>query len=135
MKTQIEACLAGLPKDDTHPFLGRNTGRARFAGSWSVRLRSGGFHISHIHHTGWISSALYISLPKEVAALPDGATGPGALMFGVPDETLDLDLTPRRVEPPRVGRLVIFPSYFWHGTIPFESEQPRLTVAFDALPA
>jgi hypothetical protein len=107
----------------------------RFAGSWSVRLRSGGFHISHIHHSGWISSALYIALPDEVAALPDDTAGPGALTFGVPDETLGLELTPRRIEPPRVGRLVIFPSYFWHGTLPFESEQPRMTVAFDALPA
>ena len=135
VKAQIEACLADLPADEKHPFLGRNTGRTRFAGSWSVRLRSGGFHISHIHHSGWISSALYISLPDEVAALPEGSAGPGALAFGVPDEALGLDLTPRRVEPPRVGRLVIFPSYFWHGTIPFESEQPRMTVAFDALPA
>jgi tetratricopeptide (TPR) repeat protein len=135
VKAQIEARLADLPMDDRHPFLGRNTGRTRFAGSWSVRLRSGGFHISHIHHTGWISSALYISLPDEVAALPENTAGPGALAFGVPDEALGLDLTPRRVEPPRVGRLVIFPSYFWHGTLPFESEQPRMTVAFDALPA
>jgi hypothetical protein len=30
---------------------------------------------------------------------------------------------------------VLFPSYFWHGTLPFESDQPRMTVAFDALPA
>ena len=135
LERQIEARLAELPTDADHPFLGRNTGRLRFAGSWSVRLRSGGFHISHIHHTGWISSALYVSLPDEVAALANGAAGPGALAFGVPDQALGLDLAPRRVEPPRVGRLVIFPSYFWHGTIPFESEQPRLTVAFDALPA
>jgi hypothetical protein len=30
--------------------------------------------------------------------------------------------------------LVLFPSYFWHGTVPFASEQARLTVAFDVLP-
>ena len=30
--------------------------------------------------------------------------------------------------------LVLFPSYFWHGTVPFVSDQPRLTVAFDAVP-
>jgi tetratricopeptide (TPR) repeat protein len=135
LEKQIENKLAELPMDEKHPFLGRNTRRLRFAGSWSVRLRSGGFHISHIHHTGWISSALYVSLPDQVAALADGTIGQGALTFGIPDENLGLELTPRRVETPRVGRLVIFPSYFWHGTIPFESEQPRLTVAFDALPA
>jgi hypothetical protein len=53
----------------------------------------------------------------------------------VPDAALGLDLPPRRIERPQVGRLVIFPSYLWHGTLPFESEQPRLTVAFDAVPA
>jgi hypothetical protein len=30
---------------------------------------------------------------------------------------------------------VLFPSYFWHGTMPFESKDYRLTVAFDAAPA
>ena len=134
LRRQIEATLDELPIDPDHPFLGRNNGEIRFAGSWSVRLRSGGFHISHIHHTGWISSALYVSLPGEVASSKQEG-GPGALAFGVPDHALGLDLPPRRVETPRVGQLVIFPSYFWHGTIPFESAQPRLTVAFDALPA
>jgi tetratricopeptide (TPR) repeat protein len=133
LDSQIGGALSQLPVDANHPFLGRNTGRVRFAGSWSVRLRSGGFHISHIHHTGWLSSALYVSLPEEVAK-SEQEGGPGALAFGVPDQALGLDLPPRRVETPRVGRLVIFPSYFWHGTIPFKSAAPRLTVAFDALP-
>jgi hypothetical protein len=35
---------------------------------------------------------------------------------------------------PEVGTLVLFPSYMWHGTVPFTSQQPRLTVAFDLLP-
>jgi hypothetical protein len=57
------------------------------------------------------------------------------LTFGVPSSAFNLDLTPRRIERPEIGRLVIFPSYFWHGTVPFESESPRLTVAFDMVPA
>jgi len=35
---------------------------------------------------------------------------------------------------PSVGLLVLFPSYFWHGTVPFRSHQARLSVAFDAVP-
>lgn len=129
----IRRCLADLPVDPNHPFLGRNTGRAAFAGSWSVRLRSEGFHISHIHQQGWLSSACYIGLPPE---LGDDAENPaGWLQFGVPDAALGLDLAPRRLVRPERGRLVLFPSYFWHGTLPFESASPRLTVAFDALPA
>jgi hypothetical protein len=28
----------------------------------------------------------------------------------------------------------LFPSYMWHGTIPFRSDEPRMTVAFDVVP-
>jgi len=44
--------------------------------------------------------------------------------------SLDAELSVR----PEVGLLVLFPSYFWHGTLPFHSEQLRLTVAFDVVP-
>lgn len=126
----IARTTAALGHDPRHPFLRRNSGKAQFAGSWSVRLRSEGFHISHIHPAGWLSSACYIDLPPEV-----GSGDAGALAFGVPDAELKLDLPPRRVVRPRTGQLVLFPSFMWHGTIPFESAQPRLTVAFDAIPA
>ena len=131
----INGAVAGLPSDPAHPFLSRSTGRTRFLGSWSVRLRSGGFHVSHIHQQGWLSSALYIALPPEVGGPSDQDLPPGALAFGIPEVGLGLDLSPRRVEIPRPGELVVFPSYFWHGTIPFESQDYRLTVAFDAVPA
>ena len=36
---------------------------------------------------------------------------------------------------PEPGRLVLFPSYLWHGTAPFETDESRLTIAFDVLPA
>ena len=125
----VEGWLAQLPRDDSHPFLARNSGVISFAGSWSVRLRSAGYHTNHIHQEGWLSSAFYVSLPSEV-----GASGAGALTFGVPDAALGIDLAPRRIAVPRAGRLVLFPSYFWHGTLPFESAQPRTTMAFDAVP-
>lgn len=130
IKREVEARLGNLPDDATHPFLARNTRAIQFVGSWSVRLRSQGFHISHMHPEGWLSSALYIDLPPEV-----GLSDAGALAFGIPDAALNLDLGPRRIVRPKPGQLVVFPSYFWHGTIPFESDTDRLTVAFDALPA
>lgn len=126
----VEARLRTLPSDPTHPFLARNTGAIRFSGSWSVRLRSAGFHVSHIHPSGWLSSALYVSLPKAVRQ----GKGQGELAFGAPDAALGLDLPPRRTVKPHEGQLVIFPSYLWHGTTPFEDDAPRLTAAFDALP-
>ena len=32
---------------------------------------------------------------------------------------------------PEPGLLVLFPSYMWHGTVPFSSAEQRLTCAFD----
>jgi hypothetical protein len=85
-----------------------------------------------------LSSALYVELPDAIvqAGRTAAANQPseGALTFGVPSSVFGLDLSPRRIERPEVGRLVIFPSYFWHGTMPFVSESPRLTIAFDMVP-
>ena len=133
---QVEAWLATLPNEPTHPFLRRNTGRIGFKHSWSVRLRDSGFHINHIHQDGWLSSAFYVSLPPEVAVGVDaaGAEPQGMLTFGAPDASLGLDLSPKRIIHPQAGTLTLFPSYVWHGTTPFTSASPRLTVAFDALP-
>lgn len=130
LRDAIEARLLDLPRDPQHPFLARNTGRIAFPTSWSVRLRSAGNHVSHVHPLGWMSSAFYIALPDEVTE----GTGQGCLTFGVPDAALGLDLPPRRLVQPQEGRLVLFPSYLWHGTTPFKSAQTRLTVAFDMLP-
>jgi hypothetical protein len=35
---------------------------------------------------------------------------------------------------PKPGRLVLFPSYMWHGTVPFTTDEARMTIAFDAVP-
>lgn len=131
IREAVASVLAGLPHQPDHPFLSRNSGRFSFAGSWSVRLKSEGFHINHIHQQGWLSSASYVALPPGIG----GQRHAGCLQFGVPDSRLGLNLPPRRIVTPQEGMLVLFPSYMWHGTLPFESAAPRLTVAFDALPA
>jgi predicted Zn-dependent protease len=113
------------------PLRRRNRGASRYNGSWSVRLHSAGYHTSHVHPRGWISSACYIQLPDSMRA---GHTAEGILSFGAPGmittPSLDAELSVR----PELGQLVLFPSYFWHGTLPFHSEQARLTVAFDVVP-
>jgi tetratricopeptide (TPR) repeat protein len=109
----------------------RNRGAYRFNGGWSVRLRSAGFHNSHVHPRGWISSACYIDLPDGM----DDSKTDGCLSFGVPGMHTTPSLSVERIVRPQVGMLVLFPSYFWHGTVPFTSDRKRLTVAFDVVPA
>ncbi|KFN42094.1 2OG-Fe(II) oxygenase family protein [Arenimonas metalli] len=129
----IERWLPSLPDDASHPFLSRKANRMRMSGSWSVKLWSSGRHVNHIHPEGWMSSAFYVSLPPSVRQ--QAAEGhAGHLQFGQPPAELGLDLAPRRILRPEPGHLALFPSYLWHGTVPFEDEQPRMTVAFDLVP-
>lgn len=128
----VRAYVADLPPiDPSHPLLRhRRDRRIRFAGSWSVRLRSGGRHSNHVHPAGWISSALYVALPERRTGEPADA---GWLTLGQPDAGLGLDVPPNRKIEPLAGRLVLFPSWMWHGTLPF-AQGERLTVAFDVSP-
>ena len=127
-----ERVIAVLPTDATHPFLARRAKRPTPVGSWSVRLKGGGgHHVSHFHNEGWMSSAYYARLPQVTTA--DWAAHQGWIQFGVPPAVFNVDLPPRRIVEPAPGRLVLFPSYMLHGTLPFGAGD-RLTAAFDFQP-
>jgi tetratricopeptide (TPR) repeat protein len=119
---------SGLPPEDArHPLLKHRSQGLAFGPSWSVRLSGGGFHAAHFHPGGVLSSACYISLPPELAGNPERQ---GWLEIGRPPVELGLDLAPLASFEPKPGRLVLFPSYLFHGTRPFGAGE-RLTVAFD----
>jgi thioredoxin-like negative regulator of GroEL len=133
IEAPIRAYLARLDPNRPHPTDRRRRNGFTFAGSWSVQLQAGGFHINHVHPRGWVSSAYYVDVPAS-----GGAEREGWLKFGEPG-------MPRPVCPPdhfvesRAGRLVLFPSFFWHGTVPFTAGPGgaggrRLTAAFDVVP-
>jgi len=128
----VEQYVAGLPPiEPQHPLLGFRRDRpVRFAGSWSVRLRDSGYHVSHVHPQGWISSALYVALPDADRAADPHA---GWLALGAPPASLVSSPLAARFIEPKPGRLVLFPSWMWHGTVPFQAGE-RLTVAFDVAP-
>ena len=115
------------------PMRRRNTGRYRISGMWSVRLRPHGFHVNHYHPEGWISSACYLHLPRAV----ERPGGEGWLKLGEPAFPTNPALEPEYFIKPRPGLLALFPSYMWHGTVPFTGapEDIRVTIAFDVVPA
>lgn len=125
----IKTYAMGWQAGADHPFAARRAGGFRHAGSWSSRLSDCGFHVNHFHHQGWISSCYYVAVPQMAAQ-------EGWIKFGEPaDEFRGAgDFAAQRMIQPKPGRLVLFPSYMWHGTMPFHSHQPRLTIAFDAVP-
>ena len=85
----------------------------------------------HTHPMGWISSALYVTVPEESQR---GVAPAGYLQFGKPPPELALALEPYGSIEPKPGRLVLFPSTMWHGTAPFTNGE-RMTIAFDVVPA
>lgn len=126
----IRAYRAAIGEGDDI-FRRRNFGDHRVLGAWSVRLRPNGFHVDHIHPQGWISSACYIGLP---AAIGEGEDHAGWLRFGAPPIPTAPPLGAEHYVRPEPGLLALFPSYMWHGTVPFGGEEPRLTIAFDIVP-
>lgn len=99
-----------------------------FSGSWSVRLKSNGYHNNHVHPMGWLSACFYVELPNVVDSSEDNS---GWIKFGEPQLNLLEPLLPEKFVKPKVGTVVFFPSYMWHGTVPFSSEEERITIAFD----
>ena len=130
VRAKINAAVADYvatlaPYDSSHPLLAPPRDQPiLFEGSWSVRLAAQGFHSRHTHTRGWISSALYVALPKL------DTPSAGWIEFGAAPPELGLDLPAYTQVEPKPGRLVLFPSTLWHGTVPFDDGE-RLTIAFD----
>jgi tetratricopeptide (TPR) repeat protein len=131
IREAINRYIVDMRSDDKHPLLSRRARDFDYTGSWSSRLRDCGFHTNHIHPEGWISSCYYVALPP---AVEDTKCRQGWIKFGEPPLGVTLKNPIRRAIQPRPGRLVLFPSYMWHGTVPFHDAMPRTTIAFDVVP-
>jgi Tfp pilus assembly protein PilF len=102
---------------------------------WAVVLRSGGYQTPHFHPDAALSGVYYVQVPDVVR---EGQAGEaGHIRFGEPQlgagrpERATLTQTIK----PEEGLLILFPAYFWHNTVPFESRQDRICIAFDVQPA
>ncbi len=129
---QIQAYVGDLPPDPEDPVAAGCPERAGLV-MWGTVLDSGGYQESHNHPNGWLSGVYYPKLPPDMSG--PTADRAGWLRFGEPPpafaklrtfDTLDLQ--------PEEGLMVLFPSYFWHRTLPFDSAEPRISIAFDLSP-
>ncbi len=96
---------------------------------WGTVLSPGGHQLPHLHPLAWLSGVYYV-------AVPPGLGDDGALEFGEPPPRVTPRIPPERRRISAVpGRLVLFPSWFWHRTLPFDQAGERISVAFDVLPS
>ena len=107
---------------------------ARFAGWINVNPK-GGSNLIHSHPNSHWSGVLYIQQPNDVTG------NSGMIEFINPNqEGRDLaGLLPKNgFDPimrirPKAGQMVIFPSYLLHSVYPNDSDQDRITIAFNSL--
>ena len=86
---------------------------------WSVVLKKGGHQKRHIHPESIVSGVIYIQLPKESA---DENKKEGNLVF--PSNNM-------KMVTPKEGMAVLFPSYLPHETVPINSDEERICIAFN----
>lgn len=126
----FKQALSSINYDPKHPVASRIKDDVDFSSSWSVRLQDQGFHISHVHPKGWYSCAYYVNVPSEV----NDESKQGWLNMGKPGLILKDPMQAEHWVKPKEGELVLFPSYFWHGTEAFNSNACRMSVGLDILP-
>jgi len=121
------------PVNADHPFLASRPEKTEIA-CWANIIQKGGFQDVHFHPPSWLSGVYYPKLPSAVA---DETRKPeGWLEFGRAYYMLDAKAdVPLRLVQPKEGLIVLFPAYFGHRTVPFESDEERISVAFDVMPA
>jgi len=100
--------------------------------TWGTVLRAGGRQTPHMHPLGWLSGVYYVQLP---AAMTERSAESGWLEFGQPPPRFVCRTQPdvQRIEP-LPGRLLLFPSWLWHQTLPFDADGERISIAFDVMP-
>jgi uncharacterized protein (TIGR02466 family) len=117
-----------LVRDPAHPFSAKPPALDAVH-AWAVVLERCGYQSPHIHPTAWLSGVYY---PKLPAIVKQSDSEQGWIEFGAPPPEFILQppLPTRRIKPEE-GRLVLFPSYFYHRTVPCESDELRISIAFD----
>jgi hypothetical protein len=132
LRLAVDDYCRALPDWPEHPFVGRQP-RSSVFDMWCVVMQRGGHQVPHVHPEAWLSGIYYPQLPEVVRS---GKNLEGWLAFGEPDRNFPRKLEARVLHlQPREGSLVLFPSYFFHHTIPFNAQGTRISVAFDLVPA
>lgn len=125
IQNQVERYIAELPED--HPFAQRQPQELKLT-IWCVVLHEQGHQRPHTHPAGWLSGVYYLQVPE----FNNESSDAGAIELGcLPDEYLGGREADSRIIRPEVGRMLLFPSYFYHRTVPHHGGEPRICIAFD----
>ncbi|MFT3725133.1 MAG: tetratricopeptide repeat protein [Hyphomonadaceae bacterium] len=127
LEEPLRAYANALGEDARHPVAAYRKAGHGISSAWSVLLKTGGYQVSHLHPSGWVSATYFVSVPAGIG--PDSQQG--WLRFGEPRLPVPGCSVERAVQP-QEGMLALFPSYMWAGTTPVPTGE-HLTVGFDVV--
>lgn len=120
------------PADSTHPYLAEQPELGGLV-VWSVVMEAQGHQVPHIHPSGWLSGVYYADLPEIVDQ--ETTDHEGWIEFGAPPPDFPVTKSLHtKLFKPKLGRLFLFPSYCYHRTVPYSTDERRVSIAFDFLP-
>jgi uncharacterized protein (TIGR02466 family) len=127
----VRQYIEGLLLEAGHPFLAGRPAQWRLS-AWAVVMEGQGYQTPHIHPQAWLSGVYYASVPADITSAADRA---GWIEFGEPLADYRFTAEPElRVIQPEEGLMLLFPSYFYHRTLPFSAGGTRVSIAFDVVP-
>jgi len=131
VRAAMDQFLESIPAGAEHPYLSTSPKEWRLT-FWATVLQRDGHQAAHVHPSGWLSGVYYASVPPPVEEENEHA---GWIEFGRPPTEFRLERpVPTRLIEPVPGLMLLFPSYFYHRTIPFAGNGPRVSIAFDLVP-
>ncbi len=99
--------------------------------SWINLHDRGGFNFLHVHEGSLLSGSFYLKVPPGSGKFAFRDPRPGVIhgyvKGAVPNGYSDIKLTPD------AGLLVLFPCWMEHFVEPHNSDEPRITIAFNAI--
>ncbi len=101
--------------------------------SWINLHDRGGFNFLHVHEGCLLSGSFYLQVPQGSGRFvfrdPRPGVVHGYVKGAVPNGYSDIKLTPE------AGLLVLFPCWMEHYVEPHDNHEPRIVIAFNAVPA
>ena len=94
---------------------------------WFISMKSGGNLKPHIHTEGWLSGSIYINVPRKLKV----DSGNLVVSLGKENDAIGTRINEKKTINVVTGSVVLFPASLMHYTIPFESEEERIVLAFD----
>ena len=95
---------------------------------WAIIMSKGGNLKSHNHEDGWLTGTFYLQMPKKGADKEEGAIEFSHQSPRYPSGNAAFE---KRLIRPSARDLNIFSSALFHRTLPFQSEEQRICIAFD----